>query len=110
MTSYLKLSERPGLSFTAPECNACLKEVDHDGDGWLCPSCGTSWPGNVMESDGSDAQLFEEWSGEELPGPTCKTDEAYLAAISPSDWWKRWPSCVYNQSDDDHDQQKDGNG
>lgn len=75
--TYLRLDKAPSLHHPGgPICGACLVETNLE-DGWVCPSCGTSWPSDVVEDDGENAELYESWSGEELTGPTCPTDEAW---------------------------------
>ena len=78
MTDYLKLAEPPGISYRAPVCDACLEELDWDGDSLRCPTCGTSWSEGASDGDAGD--LYEQWSGETLEGPTIENDYAYLAA------------------------------
>lgn len=78
---YLKLTEKPGLSSPGnPTCQACLVEVDYGDETWVCPSCGTEWPGDRMESSPEEATLYEEWSGDTLEGPECPSDIAYLVS------------------------------
>lgn len=75
---YVKLSETPALNHPgSPSCDACWVDTEHDGDNWVCPSCGTAWPGDILEDDGEKGSLFEEWSGETLTGLTCPNDDAY---------------------------------
>lgn len=74
---YLHLTNPPALLHPGnPTCEACLVDTDHDGDNWVCPSCGTAWPGGVYEADPKDATLFPDWSGEPLTGPVCPNDVA----------------------------------
>lgn len=75
---YMRLSRKPGLGMHYPVCEACIIEVDYEDECWQCPSCGTQWPIEIMESDGDDAELYEEWSGEKLDGELVSTDDAYL--------------------------------
>ena len=76
-SDYLKLDAAPGLTHPGhPICDACEVEVELD-DGWLCPSCGTAWPADQLECDGSDAALYKDWSGETLAGPACPVDLAW---------------------------------
>lgn len=75
---FLRLSKPPGLSHPGyPICDACNVETEHDGDGWLCPSCGTAWPGDNMEAFPSEATMFPDWSGEGMTGPVCPNDLAW---------------------------------
>lgn len=85
--AYMKLAEKPGLDHPGyPNCGACGVEVDHDGDGWLCPSCGTAWPSDNVEAPPEDATLFEEWSGEELEGVEVPVHEAWrFSGREPAD-------------------------
>ena len=67
MSSYVKLSERPQFVLMYPMCSACDVDLDHDGDSFQCPNCGTSWDTNA--NDGDEGDLYAYWSGEELDGP-----------------------------------------
>lgn len=82
---YIRLAERPGLMHPGyPICDACTVETDYEDGDWLCPSCGTCWPGDDMEAPPEKAQLYSEWSGEELTGPVCPNDEAWhIAGLTP---------------------------
>lgn len=83
--TYLRLAEPPALRHPGyPICGACDIEVQHDGDGWLCPSCGTVWLVNTMEADASDAEMYPDWSGEDLTGPVCPNDEAWRFSHLPA--------------------------
>lgn len=62
---YLRLDAAPYLEFAYPTCTACAIEVDHDGEDFVCPSCGTCWPSNASES--TQGELYEDWAGE-IPG------------------------------------------
>lgn len=73
-TEYLHLAEAPVLCVNNPSCSACGVEVESDGDGWLCPSCGTSW--DINSADGDIGMTYEDWSGEELTGPIISHSEA----------------------------------
>lgn len=73
--SYIKLTEAPTLTIRMPDCDACSVEVESDGDGWLCPVCGTSWPYDGSEDE--PGTLYEEWSGEDLEGPAVPNDDAH---------------------------------
>jgi hypothetical protein len=37
------LTTPPELEHQYPICLGCNEEVNHDGDGWNCPRCSTSW-------------------------------------------------------------------
>lgn len=65
MSDYVKLSEAPALIFNEPSCGVCHLDVESDGDGWVCPSCGTSWGYDDYEQPGT---LYEEWAGESIDG------------------------------------------
>ena len=78
---YLRLAERPALRHPGyPTCDACDIETDHEDGDWLCPSCGTVWPGDNLEADAADATLYPDWSGETLTGPVCPNDLAWRVA------------------------------
>ena len=81
--NYVRLKEKPGLSASYPACDACLLEVDYEDGDWLCPGCGTSWPGDRMEVDASKATLFEDWSGEEPGGVEVSNALAFWLAGKP---------------------------
>lgn len=77
MSDYLRLDSAPGLDHPGnPICQACDIETTLE-DGWLCPSCGTSWSSDLLEGDPSDGTLYADWSGEELTGPICPVGEAW---------------------------------
>lgn len=75
MSDYVKLSEPPTLVFQEPECGTCYQKCESDGDGWLCPSCGTSWGYNDYDQEGT---LYESWSGEALDGEPAPPGADYL--------------------------------
>lgn len=75
MSDYIKLAEAPTLTIRHPDCDACHVEVESDGDGWLCPVCGTSWDYNASEDQ--KGTLYEEWSGEELFSQLVPNDDAW---------------------------------
>lgn len=77
MSEYIKLAEAPVFVFQSPTCGACSVELEHDGDGWECPCCGTIWVGDAC--DGEQGELYESWSGETLDGETVSEDAAYDA-------------------------------
>jgi predicted RNA-binding Zn-ribbon protein involved in translation (DUF1610 family) len=78
MSTYVKLSAPPQLVLQYPLCGACTVELDHDGDGFVCPSCGTSWSSDA--SDGESGTLYSAWSGEEPSGEVLTEDEARVVA------------------------------
>lgn len=75
--SYMRLDRAPMLAFRQPLCDACVVDVVTDDDGWMCPSCGTSWGGN--QGDGDTGMLYEDWAGEPAEGPESTVDDAWLA-------------------------------
>ena len=76
MGAYVKLAEAPTLTIRNPECDACCIEVDGDGDGFVCPCCGTSW--SYQDGEHTPGTLYEDWSGEDLPGDTVRNDEGHV--------------------------------
>lgn len=64
MTEYIRLAEAPQYSYSYPTCSACSVDLTHDGDEWMCPVCGSTWPSDA--TDGDTGTLYEEWSGESL--------------------------------------------
>lgn len=73
--SYVKLTEAPTLIFNEPSCGTCSEDVESDGDGWVCPSCGTSWSYDDYDQQGT---LYEEWSGETLDGDSVPEGADYF--------------------------------
>lgn len=83
MSTYLRLEEPPALKHPGyPICGACVVETEHEDADWLCPSCGTVWPGEDLESEPERAQMWPAWSGEEWPqsAPVCPNDDAWKVA------------------------------
>lgn len=76
---YIKLDNAPQWVFQYPTCSACTVDLDTDGDGWLCPQCGSVW--DMGANDGDKGELYESWSGGTLPGPSLTWDEAMSLAI-----------------------------
>lgn len=74
MADYLKLAQAPEFVLHYPTCSTCDVDLDHDGDGWTCPTCGTAWDRDA--SDGDKGELYASWSGEDLSGPALSTDDA----------------------------------
>lgn len=74
MNDFIKLDKAPTLQLHYPTCSACTIELEHTGDNWLCPSCGTSW--SLSDGDDEPGELYESWSGEHLDGPTLNEDQA----------------------------------
>lgn len=83
-STYLRLDKAPNLIFENPICEACDINVDHDGDSYVCPSCGTAW------DDSENGQLAAEWSGEEsVETQTTALEDAHLRsheAITQYKW------------------------
>lgn len=99
---YLRLTEKPGLNHPGyPTCDACAVETTRDDDEWLCPSCGTTWPGDNAEAAPEAAQLFPEWSGEELTGPVCPNEIARLVSGYPPSDRDRLIAAVTGADSDD---------
>lgn len=78
-SNYLKLNEPPRICMQYPTCSACCVDLDHDGDGWTCPSCGTIWDTNADED--AEGELYADWSGEEPEGPEADVDQAWLWGV-----------------------------
>jgi predicted amidophosphoribosyltransferase len=76
---YLRLPTAPSLTFQNPLCDACSVEVDNDDDGWLCPSCGTTWDG--QHTEGNPGELYADWSGEQPEGPDATLEDAWLVRM-----------------------------
>lgn len=69
MSGYLRLSKPPELIINAPLCDACDVEVSFNGDGLLCPSCGSFWH---EAEEGITGDLSEE-----ATGPVCPNEYAW---------------------------------
>lgn len=83
-SEFLRLAVAPGLNHPGnPSCDACEVETRFDRDGWMCDSCGTTWPPDDMEASGDAATLYSDWSGEDLIGPICPNDDAWRFAHLP---------------------------
>jgi len=78
MSAYIKLAEPPEFVLHYPTCSACDIELEHDGDSFSCPSCGTSWDPNA--TDGDKGELYSSWSGEEASGPSVTPEQARAIA------------------------------
>lgn len=77
-SEFLRLAEKPGLIHPGyPICDACNVETNHEDNDWLCPSCGTVWPGDDLEAPPEKATMYHEWSGVDLIGPICPNDQAW---------------------------------
>lgn len=74
MNDYLRLKEAPALIARDPYCSTCQEDAESTGDGYLCPSCGTSWDYSDIDSPG---ELYAAWSGEEPGGPAVEPHEAW---------------------------------
>ena len=75
MSDYIRLNEPPHWCIQYPTCSACDVDLMTDGDGWLCPACGTLW--GMQANDGDKGTLYADWSGEKSTGPRVSNDEAY---------------------------------
>lgn len=60
----VRYPEAPSMVYQSPTCSACYVELDHNGDGWECRVCRTSWDDNDYDTPG---QLYPDWTGEEWP-------------------------------------------
>ena len=76
----VKFAEAPLLTRTDPTCAACAVDVESDGDGYVCPTCGTSWPYDADEDE--HGTLYEEWSGEDLDIAVTDPDSAWQTTIA----------------------------
>lgn len=74
----IRYETAPTLSVRYPDCNSCLVEVEHDGDGWHCLRCGTTW--GVNDSEETPGTLYEEWAGEDNPGILRAHDDGWERA------------------------------
>lgn len=75
MSGYIRLSKAPQWCIQYPTCSACDVELHTDGDGWTCPSCGTSW--DMQAGDGDTGTLYADWAGEEPTGPSVSDGDAW---------------------------------
>lgn len=78
MSPHVRYSEPPEFVIHYPTCSACDIDLDHDGDGWECPKCGTQWDSSA--ADGDRGELYESWSGEEPDAPIVTHDEGWKVA------------------------------
>ena len=53
------LTEPPEFWYRSPQCGHCLEDLTHDGDGWVCNRCHTSWPSNA--SDGERGRFDDDY-------------------------------------------------
>jgi hypothetical protein len=60
----VRYDEPPQFVLHYPTCSACMVDLEHDGDGWQCPKCGTAWDSNA--GDGDDGELYPDWAGEDF--------------------------------------------
>ncbi len=87
---YIKLDKAPVWVLQYPTCSACTVDLDTDGDGWLCPQCGSIW--DMRANDGDVGELYESWSGDTLSGPSLTSRARRVPAAShargrgPSGW------------------------
>jgi uncharacterized Zn finger protein (UPF0148 family) len=91
MSAYVKLDKAPMFVLHHPTCSACGIDLEHDGDTFTCPNCGTSWDPNA--NDGDEGQLYPSWSGEEVDGPVLTHDQALKVATyrERAERHKRYP-------------------
>ena len=83
---YVRLDTKPELRHPGyPICGACDQETDHEDGQWLCPTCGTTWPGDDLEHPAENATLYADWAGEELTGPVCPVSLAWRWVHLPPD-------------------------
>lgn len=75
MSDYIRLAEPPAWCLEYPTCSACAVDLDTDGDGWTCPTCGTSW--GMDAGDGDRGTLYADWAGEEPTGPQVTQGDAW---------------------------------
>jgi hypothetical protein len=53
--------EPPGpLLYMAPSCPRCLRDVYHDGDGYVCEECHAFWNSNDESHEGEFTDDYEE--------------------------------------------------
>lgn len=74
MSDYLRLEQQPEFVLHYPTCGTCAVDLDTDGDGWTCPSCGSMWDNHASEGD--KGELYESWSGEAIAGDALTEEEA----------------------------------
>lgn len=71
----------PDLIHMAPECGGCGIPVCSDGDGWVCPTCGTTWDWNDYDQPGT---AYADWSGEDVSNlPLIDEDDGFKLAGLP---------------------------
>lgn len=73
MSVYVRIAEAPEFVLNYPSCGACLVDLEHDGDSFACPSCGSVWDSGA--NDGDKGELYEE-----LDGPILTHDQAAAVA------------------------------
>ena len=89
---YLRLDKAPELIVEMPICGACDINVEHDGNGYVCPSCGTAW-----DSDPEHGQLAAEWSDEEaIETQVTKSEDAHLRSHEAIVQHKWEPSSTHH--------------
>ena len=80
-TPRVRYAEPPHLIHMSPECGGCSISVDSDDDGWVCPTCGTTWDYNDYDKRGT---AYADWSGEDVAGlPLIDEDDGYKLAGLP---------------------------
>lgn len=78
MSQHLKLDKPPMFVMHYPTCSTCGVDLDTEGDGWTCSSCGTNW--DMTAGDGDEGELYAYWSGEEIDGPALTERQAESVA------------------------------
>lgn len=73
-------TEEPGdLYFPPPACLRCYRDLDHDGDGWVCEPCHVAWDG-----DGTDARFTDDMGDDaELAESAARYDGKQAVPVSP---------------------------
>lgn len=92
MNDYIKLPKAPEWVLQYPKCSVCTSELETDGDGWTCPTCGTFW--DMKAGDGDTGILYADWSGDEPGGAEVANDhEALQWSVyrEQVDKHRRWP-------------------
>jgi hypothetical protein len=56
----IRLEKPPEFVIRYPQCSACDVDLDHDGDMWTCPKCGTTWPHDANDGDLGELREFDE--------------------------------------------------
>jgi hypothetical protein len=96
MSVRFRLEEPPTFVMHYPTCSACMVDLDHDGDSWICPKCQTAWDSDA--TDGDDGQLYADWSGEDVSDVPVipERDAATAPYIDGHAWVPRWPDLKFS--------------